>query len=100
MVPFWISSPTFLGERPRGPIFGAREDAGAISPPTVRMITILTSSLGGGPMVFIDDDSNKFQGKIEGTVDDNPYLCDEYLVLEFCSGPFQVVSTVHILPPY
>ena len=27
------------------------------SPPTVRMITILTSSEGGGPMVFIDDDS-------------------------------------------
>merc|ERR1712032_1073954 len=55
-VAFMMSSPTFLGERPRGPIFGARDEAGATSPPTVRIITILTSSLPGGPpMVFIDD---------------------------------------------
>jgi len=30
---FAISSPTFLGERPRGPILGAREDEEPTSPP-------------------------------------------------------------------
>ena len=30
---FAISSPTFLGERPRGPILGAREDDAPTSPP-------------------------------------------------------------------
>merc|ERR1719422_1385802 len=51
-VAFWMSSPTFFGDRPRGPIFGASDDAAAISPPTVRMITYLGGSFdGGGPMV-------------------------------------------------
>jgi len=33
MVAFWISSPTFLGDKPRGPILGARDEAEPISPP-------------------------------------------------------------------
>jgi hypothetical protein len=32
-VSFAISSPIFLGDRPRGPILGAREDAAPTSPP-------------------------------------------------------------------
>merc|ERR1719460_214530 len=53
MVAFWMSSPTFLGERPRGPILGASDDAEPISPPTARMITYLGGSFdGGGPMVL------------------------------------------------
>lgn len=40
-----ISSPTFLGERPRGPIFGARADEAPTSPPVaLRWITL--TSLG------------------------------------------------------
>ena len=35
METFAISSPTFLGERPRGPILGAREDEEPTSPPWV-----------------------------------------------------------------
>mmetsp|Transcript_25661 Transcript_25661/g.38769 ORF Transcript_25661/g.38769 Transcript_25661/m.38769 type:complete len:81 (+) Transcript_25661:407-649(+) len=54
-----MSSPTFLGERPRGPILGARAEAGATSPPVVRIMTILTSSEGGPPMVFKDDVKKK-----------------------------------------
>jgi hypothetical protein len=49
-------TPRWKGERPSGPILGAREEAEPISPPTVRIMTILTSSPPGGPpMVFIDD---------------------------------------------
>ena len=32
-VAFAISSPTFFGERPRGPILGARADEAPTSPP-------------------------------------------------------------------
>mmetsp|Transcript_9519 Transcript_9519/g.16750 ORF Transcript_9519/g.16750 Transcript_9519/m.16750 type:complete len:205 (+) Transcript_9519:498-1112(+) len=46
-----MSSPTFLGERPRGPTLGARAEAAPISPPMARMVTILMSSAGGGPIV-------------------------------------------------
>jgi len=45
-----ISSPTFLGERPSGPIFGAREEAAPTSPPVARRKTSMTeegSNLGG-----------------------------------------------------
>merc|ERR1719333_462562 len=55
MVAFWMSSPTFFGERPWGPIFGAREEALPTSPPTARMITYFGGSFdGGGPMLFLD----------------------------------------------
>lgn len=40
-----ISSPTFLGERPRGPIFGASADEAPTSPPVARRWMIF-SSLG------------------------------------------------------
>lgn len=35
-VAFAISSPTFLGERPRGPILGARAEEAPTSPPVAR----------------------------------------------------------------
>ena len=54
IVAFWMSSPTFFGLKPRGPIFGAKEDAEPTSPPTARMITYFGGSLlGGGPMVAV-----------------------------------------------
>ena len=54
MVAFWMSSPTFFGDKPRGPIFGASAEAAPISPPTARRITYLGGSLlGGGPMVLL-----------------------------------------------
>ena len=45
-----LSSPIFFGERPRGPIFGAREEAAPTSPPVARTYTSTTaegSNLGG-----------------------------------------------------
>merc|ERR1719453_2284678 len=42
-VPFTISSPTFFGDMPRGPTFGASTEDGAVSPPYCRKVTILTS---------------------------------------------------------
>uniref|UniRef100_A0A8D8SRP2 Uncharacterized protein n=1 Tax=Cacopsylla melanoneura TaxID=428564 RepID=A0A8D8SRP2_9HEMI len=45
-----MSSPTFFGDRPRGPILGAREDVAPTSPPTHLRNTFLTSvgsNLGG-----------------------------------------------------
>lgn len=45
-----ISSPIFLGERPRGPILGASEDAAPTSPPVALTYTSTTaegSNLGG-----------------------------------------------------
>lgn len=39
VVALQISSPTFLGERPRGPTLGAREDVAPTSPPTARSFT-------------------------------------------------------------
>jgi hypothetical protein len=39
MVAFWMSSPTFLGDKPKGPILGANAEADPISPPVVRKIT-------------------------------------------------------------
>merc|ERR1719481_1948403 len=38
-----MSSPTFLGDRPRGPILGARADVAPTSPPVHLMYTTLTS---------------------------------------------------------
>jgi hypothetical protein len=35
-VAFAMSSPTFFGDRPRGPIFGARADEAPTSPPVAR----------------------------------------------------------------
>jgi len=35
-VAFAISSPTFFGDRPRGPIFGARAEEAPTSPPVAR----------------------------------------------------------------
>ena len=34
VVALAISSPTFLGDKPRGPIFGARDEVAPTSPPT------------------------------------------------------------------
>merc|ERR1719369_1276450 len=45
-----ISSPIFLGDRPRGPTLGANEDVAPTSPPIARSFTILISvgsNLGG-----------------------------------------------------
>ena len=50
LVSLAISSPTFLGERPSGPIFGASEEAAPTSPPVARRKTSMTeegSNLGG-----------------------------------------------------
>ena len=53
MVAFWISSPTFFGDKPKGPSFGASEEAEPISPPTAFIITIFSSpAAGGGPIFF------------------------------------------------
>merc|ERR1719500_950158 len=38
-----MSSPTFLGDIPRGPILGAKTEEAAASPPTWRRQTYLTS---------------------------------------------------------
>lgn len=49
-VSFAMSSPIFFGDRPRGPIFGARDEAAPTSPPVTRTntsITSLGSNLGG-----------------------------------------------------
>merc|ERR1719394_190242 len=40
VVALAMSSPIFLGERPRGPTFGAREDVAPTSPPTTRNLMI------------------------------------------------------------
>ena len=48
-VSFAISSPIFLGDRPRGPIFGANDDAAPTSPPVALTYTSTTcegSNLG------------------------------------------------------
>merc|ERR1711970_616928 len=45
-----ISSPIFLGDKPRGPTLGAKEEVAATSPPTALRMTILISlgsNLGG-----------------------------------------------------
>ncbi|MCI3756288.1 60S acidic ribosomal protein P1 [Escherichia coli] len=45
-----MSSPTFLGDRPKGPILGARAEVAGTSPPTARQITSVIavgSNLGG-----------------------------------------------------
>uniref|UniRef100_A0A1L8D6Z4 Uncharacterized protein n=2 Tax=Nyssomyia neivai TaxID=330878 RepID=A0A1L8D6Z4_9DIPT len=50
-----ISSPTFFGDRPRGPILGASVDVAPTSPPTHRRYTSFTSlgsNLGGILGVF------------------------------------------------
>merc|ERR1719215_1391916 len=43
LVPLTMSSPTFFGDIPRGPTFGAKTDDGACSPPYWRKRTIFTS---------------------------------------------------------
>merc|ERR1719159_965820 len=43
LVPLTMSSPTFLGDIPRGPTFGAKTEDGACSPPYCRRQTIFTS---------------------------------------------------------
>merc|ERR1719401_3209596 len=43
LVPFTMSSPTFLGDIPKGPTFGANTDEGACSPPYWRKVTTFTS---------------------------------------------------------
>merc|ERR1719361_1898135 len=48
-----MSSPIFLGERPRGPTLGAREEVAPISPPTTRnLITRISLGSNLGGMVF------------------------------------------------
>ena len=39
LVPLAISSPTFFGDRPSGPILGASDDVAPTSPPTARRHT-------------------------------------------------------------
>merc|ERR1712107_539873 len=47
-----MSSPTFLGERPRGPTFGARDEAAPTSPPTaLRYMYLISLGSNLGPMV-------------------------------------------------
>ena len=43
-----ISSPTFFGERPRGPILGASDEEAPISPPVARRVLYQLSVLGIG----------------------------------------------------
>ena len=43
LVPFTMSSPTFLGDMPKGPTFGASTELGACSPPYCRRNTTFTS---------------------------------------------------------
>merc|ERR1712019_174244 len=53
LVALQMSSPIFLGDRPRGPTLGASTAVGATSPPTARRQTTVMavgSNLGG--MVF------------------------------------------------
>merc|ERR1719384_1458560 len=46
-----MSSPTFLGDRPRGPTFGAREEAAPTSPPTaLRKIYLISLGSNLGPI--------------------------------------------------
>ena len=40
-VALQISSPTFLGDKPRGPTLGASDDVAPISPPIARSLTAL-----------------------------------------------------------
>merc|ERR1719187_415294 len=48
-----MSSPIFLGERPRGPTLGAREEVAPTSPPTARRYTYFTSVGSNlGPMAL------------------------------------------------
>merc|ERR1719506_2009840 len=54
-VPLTMSSPTFFGDMPRGPTFGASTDDGAVSPPYWRKHTILTS-LGSILGAMLDQD--------------------------------------------
>merc|ERR1719379_2024325 len=42
-VPFTMSSPTFLGDMPKGPTLGANTEEGAVSPPYWRKHTTFTS---------------------------------------------------------
>merc|ERR1719314_18306 len=42
-VPLTMSSPTFLGDMPKGPTLGANTEEGAVSPPYWRKQTIFTS---------------------------------------------------------
>merc|ERR1719356_651256 len=42
-VPFTMSSPTFFGDMPRGPTFGANTEEGACSPPYCLKVTTFTS---------------------------------------------------------
>eukprot|EP00983_Pelagomonas_calceolata_P116843 1160356-Pelagomonas_calceolata.AAC.8 len=48
VVSLAISSPIFLGDRPRGPILGAREEAAPTSPPVTRTNTSAICSEGQG----------------------------------------------------
>lgn len=40
-----MSSPTFLGDRPRGPTLGAKEEVAPTSPPTALNLTVNTNTL-------------------------------------------------------
>merc|ERR1712002_679062 len=55
-VAFAMSSPIFLGDNPRGPTFGAKDDVAPTSPPTALKYTNLTSFGSNlGPIVLIYD---------------------------------------------
>merc|ERR1719226_212467 len=58
LVPLTMSSPTFFGDRPNGPTFGAKTEDGACSPPYCRRVTTLTSlgsNLGAILSVEVDE---------------------------------------------
>merc|ERR1711902_461382 len=63
-----MSSPIFLGERPKGPTLGARDEVAATSPPTALRQTILISlgsNLGGMLTLYLGDDPVFKQARIE-----------------------------------
>ena len=62
-VAFAISSPTFFGDRPRGPIFGARADEAPTSPPVARR-WIIFSSLGSNFGAETNCEHAHFRGEI------------------------------------
>ena len=60
-----ISSPTFFGERPRGPILGASDEEAPISPPVARRVLYQLSVLGIGRWGLAVDEHDLDLGGVE-----------------------------------